>query len=272
MNRKPRAKTDYPSNRALWYSKCTVQCHCTPLWKTTDDNSAARYSNLFFLCNQVLYCNSAKKWKKMTSLHSMLSVNNNFQHWTTINITPNRLASWTYTMSTRDFASFQMNHHHGMTCGHWACVIVDMRIAYREFEPVPLHCARRTVDSYDYLQWRSTSTPWLKKWTAIYYSLVLEMQHFLMASFQETLYELEGKSTSCDMSKIMMRFRNTLLQSRHNFFGMKVNLAMQKKYLPESSMRKLCMLVYGCAISYIQKWFDFDRSPYRALQSWDLPL
>jgi hypothetical protein len=93
-----------------------------------------------------------------------------------------------------------------------------------------------------------------------------------MASFQETLLELESKSTtSCDLYKIMTRFRNTV-QNRHNdnFFGMKVKLAMRKNYLPELSLRKFtseCMIMYSRAIAYIQKWYDFERSPYRALQS-----
>lgn len=96
--------------------------------------------------------------------------------------------------------------------------------------------------------------------------------HFFMSSFQDTLLKLETQSTtSFDLYSIMYKFRSTLKsRQQEQFFGMKAKLALRKNYLPETSRKKFtadCLLVYQRAIAYLEKWFDFDGSPYRAFVS-----
>jgi len=47
---------------------------------------------------------------------------------------------------------------------------------------------------------------------------------------------------------------------------MKVKMAIRKNYLPQPALEKFsceALTVYRRAIDYSQKWFKFDKSPYR---------
>ena len=98
--------------------------------------------------------------------------------------------------------------------------------------------------------------------------LYMYFVHFFMASFQEIILKMEGKSvTSCDLFAIMDQFRKALTNKvDDNFFGMKVKMAIWKNYLPQPAVEKFkceALAVYRRAIDYLQKWFKFDNSPYR---------
>jgi hypothetical protein len=101
--------------------------------------------------------------------------------------------------------------------------------------------------------------------------LYIYFVHFFMSSFQDTMLKLESKSTTaCDLFIIMDEFRSMLKsREREQFFGMKVKLSMRKNYLPPATTKKFtdeCLIVYKRAITYLEKWFDFKSSPYRAFQ------
>jgi hypothetical protein len=101
--------------------------------------------------------------------------------------------------------------------------------------------------------------------------LYIYFVHFFMASFQDTILKLETKSTTaCDLYSIMDKFRNTLqTRERDKFFGMKVKQALRKNYLLPATVKKFtdeCLYVYKRAITYLEKWFNFNSSPYRAFK------
>lgn len=101
--------------------------------------------------------------------------------------------------------------------------------------------------------------------------LYIYFVHFFMSSFHDTILKLESKSTTaCDVFVIMDKFRGMLIsRERDQFFGMKVKLALRKNYLPAATTKKFtdeCLIVYKRAITYLEKWFDFKSSPYRAFQ------
>ena len=98
--------------------------------------------------------------------------------------------------------------------------------------------------------------------------LYLYFTHYFMSFFQETLLKLESKSTvSCELFLIMNNFRESLRKKiQDKFFGMKVKLALRRNYFSDHMVKKFtteALQVYTRALNYLEKWFDFDNSPYR---------
>jgi hAT family C-terminal dimerisation region len=97
--------------------------------------------------------------------------------------------------------------------------------------------------------------------------LYLFFTHYFMSCFQETLLKLENRSTTaCDLYLILEKFRESLRRKIDDkFFGMKVKLAFRRNYLPDRLVQKFtqeALLVYTRALTYLEKWFSFNNSPY----------
>ncbi|XP_037504964.1 uncharacterized protein LOC119381046 [Rhipicephalus sanguineus] len=99
----------------------------------------------------------------------------------------------------------------------------------------------------------------------------MHFMHSFLAMFHSAILTLEKSHLEpTELYAVMTKLRKQLINRRDDmFFGVKANLGLE--ILPGGQVAKLEFLnVYDRALAYLEKWFDFENSPFKMLAELDL--